>query len=247
MAEAIPLPQHRTPLGAVRDVARALLAGEEPERVLWLVAEYARELVAADLAIILCADAEPGIAEVRIAVGRGSGRIQRMRVPLEHSIAGEVIRTGIAEVVADAQSDPRAYAPTVLRAGFGPSLFVPLEGRAGVCGALCVANRRGGAGFSSHDLEVVEAFAGQASMVLDSVRAEEQLEALLETADRERTGRELHDTVIQRLFATGMTLEAARSKALPADADARVARALDDLDTTIREIRTTVFGPDPEL
>jgi len=233
-------PEPATPLSAVREVTRALLRGEDPETVLLLVAGHARRLVGADLAAI-CVVADRETMTVRTAVGRNHGRLRDARFRIDGSLTGHVLVTEHAEIVDDAHDDPRADARAVELGGVGPAIFVPLACREGACGVLSVANRRGGRRFDPHDLELVETFAGQASLVLDMVRAEERIAALLATADRERTGRTLHDTVIQRLFAAGMTLEAARTNDLPAPADAKVARALDDLDETIREIRATVF------
>jgi GAF domain-containing protein len=247
MSEMAHAPASLAALAAVRDVTRALLRGEDPEYMLVLIASSARRLVAADVAMINCTDGDPETMQVRVAVGRNAGRLRGTSFPVAASLSGHVMRTGLSEVVEDARSDPRTHTPAVLRGGFGPALYVPLVCREGPCGTLCVANRVGGPTFDAHDLDVVETFAGQASLVLDTVRSEERLQQLLATADRERTGRTLHDTVIQRLFATGMTLEAARAGDLPPAAAAQVARALDDLDATIRQIRATVFGPGATL
>jgi hypothetical protein len=110
-------------------------------------------------------------------------------------------------------------------ASFADAMTVPIGGPRGGRGFLCVANDVGGDVFGEIDHEIVETFALQASLVLEH-----------------HAQRTLHDTVMQRLFAAGMTLQSARTPALPEKADAQVARALDDLDETIREIRTTVFS-----
>jgi signal transduction histidine kinase len=230
-----------TPLSAVREVTNALLTGRDPDRVLALVATHARRLAHADLATISVATTvDPRTLRIRTAVGRAARRLLGMEYPACESPAGQVMRTRKA-MLDDARAVQDAYQPVIEVGGFGPTLIVPLVGRHVVFGALLVANRASGRRFDAHDLDVVEMFASQASLVLDSVRAEERLQELLAVADRERTGRDLHDTVIQRLFAAGMTLESARTNALPGDADAKVSRALEDLDATIRQIRATVF------
>ena len=225
-------------MGAVREVTRALLDGRDPDTVLGLIASHARRLVHADLASISVAG-DPGELWIRVADGERADELRGMRFPAGESLAGQVIATGTSLLVPDARDRADAYRPVIDRGHFGPVFLVPLVGRAGVCGCLVVANGVGGRTFDARDVETIEAFASQAALVLDTVRSEERLEELLAG---ERTGRDLHDTVIQRLFATGMTLSAARAASLPEAADANISRVLDDLDATIREIRATVFS-----
>jgi GAF domain-containing protein len=229
-------------LRAVRDSSRALLHGEPPEAVLEQLAASARRLVGADLAtIVVPVDHDPSLLSVRVAVGRYASAVRGREFPRRASLSGRVMDALASEVVADAAEEPAAHQPIVALGRFGPALFVPLLARGEAFGTLVVANRRGGRELGSDDVDLVETFAAQAAIVLESVRAEQ---ALLALSTRERVGRELHDTVIQRLFAAGLTLEAVRDAGLDPQVAERLEVAVSDLDTTIRQIRATIFPLD---
>jgi signal transduction histidine kinase len=106
---------------------------------------------------------------------------------------------------------------------------------------LSVARIKGALPFSPSELELVSLFAAQASVILEVDRGRQSAGRVSILEDQERIARDLHDTVIQRLFATGLSLQgAARLTSEPATS--RVMAAVDDLDTTIRQIRTVIFG-----
>ena len=96
--------------------------------------------------------------------------------------------------------------------------------------------------FDPEVLPVVENFAGQAAIALHLGAAAADREQLAVLGDRDRIARDLHDLVIQRLFATGMALEGALRGMEPPEKADRVRRAVDDLDSTIKEIRTAIFA-----
>ncbi|WP_285564912.1 sensor histidine kinase, partial [Actinomadura rubrobrunea] len=104
--------------------------------------------------------------------------------------------------------------------------------------------------FSDATQRLLEAFAGQAAVALELADRRRDAERLALLEDRDRIARDLHDTVIQRLFATAMTLMSAGKITQRRDVAVRVQRAVDDLDDTIRQIRSTIFalqaGPDEE-
>jgi signal transduction histidine kinase len=119
---------------------------------------------------------------------------------------------------------------------------VPLGTADDAFGTLVVTNRIGSPPFSDETRGLVETFAAQAALALRLGTAAHDREQLAVLGDRDRIARDLHDLVIQRLFATGMALEGAlRNMEPPAAAD-RVRRSVDDLDATIKEIRTAIFA-----
>jgi signal transduction histidine kinase len=124
--------------------------------------------------------------------------------------------------------------------GYGPGLVVPL-GDDEPDGVLIAANAMGGEGFGADTTELVVALALQAALTLQLAEARQAQQRLELYADRDRIARDLHDQVIQRLFATGMSLESVLPQ-LPATAQPRLHRAVDDLDQSIRDIRGTIYA-----
>ena len=120
-------------------------------------------------------------------------------------------------------------------------MAAPLTGSATLLGVLIVAGPAGLDG-TTDDTALLSIFAGQAALALERARAQEEREQLAVLEDRERIARDLHDVVIQRLFATGMQLQgvAARQQLRP-DTAKRINAAVDDLDATIRDIRRSIF------
>ena len=122
----------------------------------------------------------------------------------------------------------------------GPSVWVPLREDESHAAAIGVGRD---APFSEREEQLLAQFAAQAGLSLAHERAQADLHRLSLIEDRERIGRDLHDTVIQRLFATGLSLQAAVKRA-DGDPDlaARLHRAVDEIDETVREIRSTIFA-----
>jgi signal transduction histidine kinase len=123
-------------------------------------------------------------------------------------------------------------------------LGVPIRLRDRVFGNLYLTDKLTAAEFSALDEELAVGLAGAAAVAIEHARLYTQVQDLTLTADRDRIARDLHDTVIQRLFATGLALQAT-SRLVRADPDAardRIERAVDELDGTVRQIRTAIFG-----
>jgi len=146
---------------------------------------------------------------------------------------------GTPILVADMSNDT-AVPPGVRALGLGPGLFCPLSGDDRVLGALVVARPRGATGLSESDVALVEVFANSATVALTLGEARVDLERLQAASEHERIGRDLHDTVIQRLFALGMGLQSIERLATGPVAD-RIDRVVDSLDEVIRDIRETIF------
>jgi signal transduction histidine kinase len=124
----------------------------------------------------------------------------------------------------------------------GPMLIVPLGTGPDVRGVLTVANAPGRPAFTASVRRLLEAFAAQAAVALELAERRRDAERLVLLEDRDRIAKDLHDTVIQRLFATAMTLMSAMKITESPDVALRVQRAVDDLDETIRQIRSTIFA-----
>ena len=128
--------------------------------------------------------------------------------PIEGSVSGEVIRTGKTVVLADAAGDRRVRQPALRAGGFGPALIAPLPVRGTVLGTLLVANTASRRPFGAADVQLTETFAEQAAVAVEHARLQQELDRLAVLEDRERIAKELHDGVIQALFAVGIGLQA---------------------------------------
>src|SRR5690606_4071212 len=124
----------------------------------------------------------------------------------------------------------------------GAAVIVPMAVGGHVLGALVVAHAAGSPQtFTDADIGLVESFAGQAALALERARAQEERELLAVLGDRERIARDLHDVVIQRLFAVGLQLQAAGRLSVRPDVAERINTAVDEIDATIRDIRGAIF------
>jgi signal transduction histidine kinase len=231
-------------LDAVREVTSVVLTGSDPADALPLIARRAREVLDADLASIAVPDG-PDELVVRAADGAHADAVAQQRVPRDGSLSGSVMRSGRTEVVDDVSADPRAFRPVADLGDMGPAVYVPLGTEARPIGALSVVNARGGRPFSRDDVRIVEAFGGQAALAIEYMRAQEGLRQVAVLEDRERIARELHDGVIQALFAVGMGLQATAAVTQDDGVSSRVELAVADIDRVIRDLRNYIFGLRP--
>jgi signal transduction histidine kinase len=239
--------RRRRSLEAVSALTDRIISGEDTAAVLETVAENARELVHADLAMIVGRSRAGADPVVMVADGHAADQLRGMVVPADGSISGQVMASGRAVVVEDASQQPQAYGRLVSSADMGPTIFVPLRLQGEVIGTLSVANRRGGARFTGEDVALVQAFANQASVALHDSSAKEDRERLSLLDERERIGRELHDGVIQSLFAVGMTLQGTAMASRDPETRRRLDGAVEELDRAIIDLRNYIFGLRPAI
>ncbi len=232
---------------AVIEVTQAIMEGES-ERALRLIAHHARVLGGADQSMVVVPEPGGEMLVVRVADGERADALIGMRMPERKSLAGEAFRTGNPINVPDAQSDARAHQPTAIAGRFGPTFCMPLRVAGRSFGTLVVANQRGRTPFAGESLKVVELFATQAAVALEYARLREELQRLAVLEDRERIAKELHDGVIQALFAVGMTLQATEGQVDDPEAvRARLAGAVESIDSAIRDLRNYIFGLRPGI
>ncbi len=234
-------------LQAVHESMTAILAGLAPEAVLELVARQARELVAADLATIAVPTQSGDSLVLQVVDGMHAEDLVGTEFPIEGSASGQAIRDAEPLVLDDAADDERAHQPIVSSGELGPAMFLPLSVRGSAFGTLGLANRRGGRRFSEEDVALVRAFAGQASVAIEYGRAQRELQRLSVMEDRERIARELHDGVIQSLFAVGMGLQGAAMLSDDPELERRIGGAVEEVDRVIRDLRNYIFGLRPGI
>jgi two-component system, NarL family, sensor histidine kinase DevS len=234
-------------LDALHDITSEILAGADADTVLPRIAEDARELANAQTALIVNTTEDQAQLRVAVAVGNHSAGLEGRPVPAAKSISGEVIRTGKPLMLEDASTERAAYAPIVRAARMGPAIIVPLRARDQIGGTLVVANEKGGRAFEERTLRLVETFANQASIAIEYGRAQADRRRLGLMDERERIAKELHDGIIQSLFAVGMRLQGTALMSGSADVAGRVEGAVTELDRVIRDLRNYIFGLRPGI
>jgi len=224
-------------LEAAAEITAVLLGDVRRTEALGLVATRAREVAEADLALVLLHDGPDETLAVEVASGDG-GRLTGARVAVPGSEFAAVLGERHLTVVDDLGTAADWGVPLKT----GTALLVPLAAGEISYGALVVAYAAGtGGDLADLDVAVVETFAGQAALALERARAQDEREMLAVLGDRERIARDLHDVVIQRLFAAGMQLQTAAQLAGRPEVRGRLDTVVDDLDTTIRDIRGAIF------
>jgi len=165
---------------------------------------------------------------------------------VDGGLAGEVVASGDAVVIEDLGHESAVAAQLVRDHGWpelGPAVLVPLRTPEAVEGVLALVWLPENAGrFRDVDVELPRRFAEQAALALQVARARAAREKLAVLEDRDRIGRDLHDLVIQRLFAIGLSLENSTRMIGHPEAARRVVDAVDDIDATIKDIRRSIFA-----
>jgi signal transduction histidine kinase len=227
-------------LTASVEIGAQLLAatGEDP---LKLIARRAFDIADAELVAVGLLTPDGAELLIETAVGETADELIARRFRLSDTLAGRVVEQREPILLPSSEPQPTpSYVSSVFDAG--PVMTVPLMGTAQVRGVMTLARARGHRAFSATDLNMAASFASQASVALElaDARAAEQRVVLLE--DRERIARDLHDHVIQELFAIGLSLESMVGMfGANHPAAQRMQERVADLDRTIRQIRTSIF------
>ncbi|MFD8964175.1 GAF domain-containing protein [Streptomyces sp. NPDC059568] len=229
-------------LEANAEVVASLLSGAEEAEVLALIVDHARRIVCADLGALALPDEDKDVLRVPLAEGVDAEAHQGLVLPREGSFVGAALRAREPLISLDVETDPRITAGPPRWRGLGPAVAVPMITGDGVRGVLLLARMRGSTPFSPAETAPLLAFAGQAALAMELAGRRRSAEQLTLLADRDRIARDLHDLAIQRLFATGMTLQSTVRFVEHPAARERLLRAVDDLDETIKIIRSTIFG-----
>ncbi len=216
-------------LAASAEITR-VLTGPEGHGDLDLVAELARTVAEADAAWVVAGESTVGLS---LVAQTGAADL------------GEEVRasTAHAEVCATVMESGRAARFEVVGTGVVPAVVAPLGASSGATGVLVLAWTPARA---AHALAVEPAQVGryveQAALALQVSRTRDSQQRLAVFEDRDRIGRDLHDLVIQRLFAVGLSLQGLARQAVEPTLVSRLGQAVDDLDATIKDIRRSIFA-----
>ncbi|GLW03089.1 GAF domain-containing sensor histidine kinase [Streptomyces lavendulae] len=230
-------------LSASSDFTRALLSGASELQVLEGMLERARDITGAEMCVFYLAGAG-GELRGSLALGEGAEAHRGIVLPSnEGTLAAVAARAEDGMVtVADVAADERVTVQHEGWKGFGPAVAVTVGTEEKLSGVLMLARRSGRPPFDTAEVAPLPGFASQAALALELADRRRDAEQMILLEDHDRIARDLHDLAIQRLFATGMTLQSAQRFVEHPEASERLARAIDDLDTTIKIIRSTIFG-----
>ena len=227
------------------DRATRAIAGElDLDRVLQLIVEGVRELVGAQYAALGTVTPLGGIESF---ITSGISDEERARIgplPRGHGLLGTIIRDGVSLRIPDIAAHPESY-------GFPPHhppmtslLGVPVMIAGRPVGNLYLTDKLEATEFSVDDQELVEMFALHAGIAIQNARLHQEVQKLAIVDERLRISRDLHDGIIQSIYAVSLSLEdvAELVESDPAAAADRVDRSIDRLHTTISDIRTFIVG-----
>jgi len=231
------------------DRATRAIAGElDLDRVLQLIVDSVRELVGAKYAALGIVD-EAGVIERFITSGISPEQRARIGpVPQGHGLLGTIIRDGVTLRIPDIARHPDSY-------GFPPHhpemhslLGLPIRVAGASVGNFYLTEKIGAAEFSDDDQELVEMFAGHAGLAIQNARLHQDVQQLAVVDERLRISRDLHDGIIQSIYAVSLSLEDVPDliESRAPEAIDRVDRAIDRLHMTIADIRTFIVGLGPE-
>jgi signal transduction histidine kinase len=236
-------------LEALDAATRGIASLVSLDRVLQLIVDRVRELIGAEYAALGTVDGE-GLIERFVT--SGLNRAEREAIgplPRGHGLLGLIIREGTPLRVPDIAMHPDSY-------GFPPHhppmhslLGVPIRVSGEIIGDFYLTNKRGAAEFTDDDQRLVEMFALHAGVAIQNARLHEQVQRLVVADERIRIGNDLHDGIIQGIYAVGLSLEDVPDlmRTDPDEAAARVDRSIDALNLAIRDIRNFIFGLQPDF
>ncbi|HEX2072359.1 MAG TPA: GAF domain-containing protein [Geodermatophilus sp.] len=227
-------------MGAISDVRACLLSTSSPEDALRLIAERVADLTDADAAWLLVGpDPDDGCYTVRVQVGADLEDTVGQRLhPADTPILAAVADTE-GTVTLDTAGLP--YDGPNTHITWGPSVAVPLKGTHTENAVLIIARRAGAAPFDDSIDPLISSFADQTAVALDMAARQRLARRLDVYEDRDRIAQDLHDHVIQRVFAAGLSLQSVLPRVPDPQAQRRIRGVIDQLDETVRDIRTTIF------
>jgi signal transduction histidine kinase len=228
-------------LAASAEVTRVLLSGADVGEALALITARSLEMSGADL-VVLALPAADEMLRIEHAAGAGAEEALGLLLPVDGSASGSVLGSGQLLSISDFSNDRRVARSAREHMDLGPAVLVPLGTEGRVHGVLTAGRHPGAMPLAPAAADMLVTFAAQAGIALELAEHRRQAERVAVFEDRDRIARDLHDLVIQRLYATGMSLQGALAMIGSTEVAERVSGAVDALDETIREIRSSIFA-----
>jgi len=227
---------------ASAEVTHRLLSGADANEVLALVTGQALEISGADLVVLALPAGGAGQLVIEHAVGEGADEAVGLLLPVSASASGRVLNSGKPLSLDDFSNDERAAPAARERLHLGPAVVLPLGAPGNVRGILTAGRRPGSMPMPPAAVEMLISFAAQAGVALELAAHRQDAERFAVFEDRDRIARDLHDLVIQRLYAAGMSLQGVSVRLGDSDNGRRVSGVVDALDETIMQIRSAIFS-----
>ncbi|MGW7532465.1 GAF domain-containing protein [Amycolatopsis sp. NPDC054798] len=231
-------------LGATSEVTTELLGGTDPVDALELIAGRALELTGSDATMLALPgsgrldieeewESDPAELTVAVCSGNGADELGGVRMDIAGTVPGSVYRDRTPRRVATlALSEDR---------GYGPALVVPLRAGDHTSGVLIAVREPGAPAFETAQLPVLASFADQAALALQLATQQRAARERDVLSDRDRIARDLHDHVIQRLFAVGLAMQSTQRRTKAPEVQRRLQESIDQMHETVHEIRTAIF------
>ncbi|MEW2503725.1 MULTISPECIES: GAF domain-containing sensor histidine kinase [unclassified Amycolatopsis] len=231
-------------LGATGEITTELLGGTDPVDALDLIAGRALELTGSDATMLVLPgagrldsdedpDTEPDDLTVTVCAGVRADELTGQRIEIAGTVPGSVYRDRTPRRVAELALDGHRR--------YGPALVVPLRAGERTSGVLIAMREPGAPAFGTVQLPVVASFADQAALALQLAAQQRAARELDVLSDRDRIARDLHDHVIQRLFAVGLAMKGTQRRAQDPDLRRRLQESVDQMHEIVHEIRTAIF------
>ncbi|WP_369223271.1 GAF domain-containing protein [Streptomyces sp. R39] len=228
-------------LTASSELTGSLLSGTAPAKVLDTFTASIREMADAHLVALAVPIPRTGGLVVESTSGQDADRVRGLVLPAT-TLAAKVYASGETITTDDWDTDPRSEHDTAPMP-LGPVFLVPLGTPEHVRGVLQVAGLPGRSAFTAATVAMIAGFANHAALALEIAEHRRAAEQLLLLGDRDRIARDLHDLAIQRLFAGGMTLQSVLAQVSDhPQAAERIQQVVDNLDDTIKIIRSTIYA-----
>lgn len=223
-------------ISATRDLTAEFLAGAGSEEVLGHLVEHARQLTSSARAI-LAVSPDPEIPADQVTHLDITGVTPTGPVPAKVAITG----TDIGRIFRTRTAQQFTTGPGDALLGDGPVLLVPLHTGEAALGILIATRPEGAAEYTDEILDLAAGFAVQAAAAMQMAATRERVEELSVLSDRDRIARDLHDQVIQRLFAVGLLLQGTVPRSNNPEVRQRINEAVEEMQEVVQEIRTTIF------
>lgn len=205
------------------------------------LAQRIREMASADLVSVVVRIPDSAHLTVAVAVGDGASRLTALSFPAEGSLAARAMTDGHPLLVDDIDADPDYWVHLSKVMAIGPVMVLPLLSAGLFKGVLVVGRRHGHPVFTDVDLGLGTMFAGYAAVALEITAGRADQQRLLLLEERDRIARDLHDHVIQRIFAAGLSLQSIAAAGGSGAVADRLYEQIESLDDTIRQIRTVIY------